>query len=187
MIKDLSARLHLIPRGLMVSAVFLAAFLFWRENRGRSAKKLWDLIKNETWVALFLIYSALLFTGTILARQYAKHAGSVVGVFGLLSSGGKLNSDGVENLLMFIPYTFLWLMAFRPVKPVLKCLLLSFGTTLFIETSQLLFSLGEFSLADIAHNILGGMLGCGIWYGIRVMRDKKLIIRLWKRFRHIQD
>ena len=104
----------------------------------------------------------VLLVGTIFARTKADPCRNVIGAFGLLVDG-RLNDDAVINTLMFIPFTYLMLMAFSPVRPARTCLIASFALTCLIEAVQLVFRLGEFSLADIVHNTLGGMIGCGLW------------------------
>ena len=75
---------------------------------------------------------------------------------------------------MFVPYTFFYIKAFKPKLVWQKCLMLSLATTLFIEVFQLLFWVGWFSLADIVHNVVGGMLGCGLWKLIEFYKKRKI-------------
>lgn len=144
--------------------VFFVAvtYLFFREN----GKKAWTKMKtvlNNGWLVLFLIYTAYLLTSTVLGRARSNPGKSVFGSFGLLKSNGTINTDLFANVLMCVPYTFLFLQAHRPEHPWKVSLMLSAGTTIFIEFSQLIGWLGFFQFADMIHNILGGMIGCGIW------------------------
>ena len=85
----------------------------------------------------------------------------------------KWNNEIIENILLFIPLTLLFLNAFNPEKPWKASLILSACATGFIELSQLLFWLGEFQLADIFHNIIGGLVGCGIWWAGKMIAARK--------------
>jgi len=62
-----------------------------------------------------------------------------------------------------VPYTFFWLLAEKRTHPIRSALLLSFGTSLFFELSQLIFSLGSFQFSDLMWNVIGGAMGLGIW------------------------
>lgn len=155
-------------------------FVFFKENGKKAKDKLLNLLK-EPWLALFLVCVAYILTCTIVGRYFTKPYESVLGRFGLLNSDGGLNADMCANLVMFVPYTFLYIKAFKPAVPWKACLILSAVTTVILELSQLIGWLGNFQFADMVHNIIGGMIGCGIWYaidrrilskGIRMVRNK---------------
>ncbi|MBS6614571.1 MAG: VanZ family protein [Anaerotruncus sp.] len=56
------------------------------------------------------------------------------------------------------------------------CILIStlaaFATSLFIETTQLIFKIGTFQISDLFYNTLGGLLGALIFVAIRKLRRK---------------
>ena len=85
----------------------------------------------------------------------------------------RVNWFLVENMLVFAVYILLYLMAFRPEKPWQAALALSCCTTVFIEVSQLLFWLGSFQFSDMLYNVIGGMIGCGVWVGLRKLKKEK--------------
>ena len=137
-------------------------FVFFREN----GKKAWDKLANlfkEPCLALFLVCVAYMSACTIMGRYYTKPYSNMLGRFGFVTGDGKLNSDGFANIIMFIPYTFLYIMAFKPKLPWKSSLILSVSTTVIIECSQLIGWLGSFQISDLVHNVIGGMIGCGIW------------------------
>ncbi len=76
----------------------------------------------------------------------------------------------VENLLgnplLFIPFGIFGSIFFNGNKKII--LIAAFFFSLSIETSQLLFRLGEFDVDDIILNVLGA------WFGIL----------LWKKYQH---
>ncbi len=65
----------------------------------------------------------------------------------------------IFNVLMFVPLGFLLPLLSSKTKTATRVFLLSFGITLFIETTQLLTSRGIFELDDLFHNTLGSMMG----------------------------
>ena len=158
------------PRFLFKTVIvtfFLAVtYLFFKENGRRSKEKLLSILKKP-WLALFIIYSAYMLTSTIIGRYWANPLTSVWASFGLYKTDGTLNTDLFTNLFMFIPFIFLYIMAFNPPIPWKAALLLSVGSSLLIEVSQLIGWLGNFQIADIVHNTIGGMVGCIIWYAFK--------------------
>ena len=97
----------------------------------------------------------------------------MLGTWGLYNKKGKLTTEVIENLLMFVPFPILMFAAFR--DRLLKCMRLcgilwtsikiSFLFSAGIEVAQLLFRLGTFQLSDLFYNTLGGILG-GLCYFI---------------------
>lgn len=173
----------IIPQGRFIFKAVLMIFfvavtyLFFKDNGKKAKEKLFGLLK-EPWLALFLICEAYILTCTIIGRYFTKPYVSVLGSFGFVNADGGLNADMCANVIMFIPYTFLYIKAFRPAVPWKACLVLSVGTTAILELSQLIGWLGNFQFADMVHNIIGGMIGCGIWYVI----DRRVISRGYRWF-----
>lgn len=168
--------LHYIPQGFLVSIMFTIVFLWLQENKNQSLKKIKIFIHDNKWMALFLLYAAYLFTCTILARTHTYPFSDMLGELGWNKRNGKFNAGGLQNILIFIPYTCLFAMAFKPEKTFQKCFILTIITTACIEIFQMLFWIGELSLADLLHNTIGGLLGFGLWYIIN--RANKIRKRL---------
>lgn len=159
------------------------AYLFLREHGKETKQKLLSVFMRG-WLISFLFWLALMLTCTVLERTSTYPFKSIFDDFGIRNKG-SWNTEFVQNVLVFVPYVFLYLQAFKPEKPMKAALILSLCTTLFIELSQLLFWLGEFQFSDILHNVEGGMVGCGLWYTVKAERDNHLLRRwferIWKR------
>lgn len=92
---------------------------------------------------------------------------ALIGGWGLNGDDGKLSTEAVENVFLFIPYILLLFWTFsqklwktRKVTWMLASALgIGFGTSLGIEFLQLLLCLGTFQLSDLFYNTLGGVLG----------------------------
>lgn len=89
-------------------------------------------------------------------------------------SGYTWNFDALYNILMFIPYTLLMFAGFpRVVRKsdgmisrggvLWLSLKISFLSSLFIETTQLIFSCGTFQISDLVYNTISGVIG-GVIY-----------------------
>lgn len=69
----------------------------------------------------------------------------------------------ILNILMFVPFGFLLPMVFTKLSAFWKTYLAGFIFTLFIEITQLITGRGVFEADDIWNNLLGAMIGYGIY------------------------
>ena len=160
---DIIRQLHFIPQILTLFVLFVFSYLFIRDNKEKTISIALELIRKEKWMASFLLYVAFLLSCTVLARTYSLPEKDIIGKI-LLIYERKVNIGAIENILIFVPYTYLFLQAFKiEEKTTWKCFQLSAITTVIIELCQLLFVMGWFQVADLIHNIIGGMIGCGVW------------------------
>ena len=161
MIKDILAQWVFIPRALLLTALFTA---FGALLRGVGSGEHWRFgnVWKQRRVGVFLFYLAFILVSTVFSRKITNPYRSIFKHFGFRNDV-KWNNEIIENMLLFVPLTLSFLHAFSPKTPWKASLVLSVCVTGFIEFSQLLFWLGEFQFADLFHNIVGGMVGCGIW------------------------
>ncbi|OXM15561.1 VanZ family protein [Paenibacillus herberti] len=74
------------------------------------------------------------------------------------SVNGYTNLFG--NIAIFVPFGFLMgLLTFKRNFPLLAGAVLCFGTSLALESAQLLFSIGQFDVDDLILNTSGGLAG----------------------------
>ena len=171
--KDFIRRALYIPRAIILFTILIPAYLFVAENDAiRIKEKIKSVLKNYK-VILFLFWMAFLMMSTIFTRWTKVPYRVVLGGFGIITTKG-LNTDSLENILLFIPYTFHYLLAFHPEKPWKAALKLSLLSTFTIELLQLIFWLGAFQFSDILHNTEGGIIGCGLWHLVRWIKSRCL-------------
>ena len=137
----------------------LLAFLFiqtegWKDKLRNTFKK--------PWLLLYILYLAFILVSTVFARSITNPCKNVLEDFGVINNG-RINREFIENVLLFIPYSFLYLQAFKPKSPFKRTIAVSVVLTLFIEAAQLLLWVGNFQLSDLVHNVLGGLIGYGAW------------------------
>lgn len=168
LLSDLAAQSAYLCRAVLLMVLLAAAFLFAQEHGSEAVNKLKQLFR-QGWMTAFLFYLAFMLISTVFSRETTNPYSSVLSHFGF-QDDVKWNNEIIENVLLFIPYTFFFLQSFKVEHPLRSAALVSGFTTLFIELSQLLFWLGSFQFSDIVHNMLGGMLGCGLWYMIRQIK-----------------
>ena len=161
-----------IYRSMLLTVLLVVLYLFVKENRGSISTKIKSVIRDK-WTFLFLCYSAFLLTSMVIGRERVYPLADVFKNIGIRRGDTAWNTEIVKNILVFIPYVFLYLEAFSPSDDFRRALILSVYSTLFVELSQLLSWLGYFQIADLLHNTIGGMIGWGIWKIIHILKSKK--------------
>ncbi|GED59359.1 VanZ family protein [Brevibacillus formosus] len=69
----------------------------------------------------------------------------------------------IGNVMLFVPLGLLLPLIFMSFQSVHRVFFLTLLASLIIETLQLLFSLGSFDVDDLLLNVLGGLLGYGMF------------------------
>ena len=157
------AQLKFIPRAIALSFIVVFAYLFIRDN---NRKEIWDKfvsIINKPWLVLYLLFLSFILVCTLFSRQSIVPYKSVFKGLRLYDKG-RWSIECIENIILFVPYTFFYLQALAPEKPLKAAFLLALLTSLFIEFSQLFFWLGAFQLSDLIYNVIGGMIGWLLWF-----------------------
>ena len=163
LLKDIHSQLMYFPRAIVLMVLVIPAYLFIRDNdKSQIRNKFFSVIK-QPWLVLFLLYLSFILISTLFIRWPRVPYNNVLSDFGLYNASG-LNKECIENTMLFIPYTFLFLQAMKPSRTWKSSIALALGTTTFVELSQLIFWLGEFQLSDLVHNTIGGIIGCALWH-----------------------
>ena len=169
--EDFIRQASYVPLAIILFVILIPAYLFVAQNNKDQIKeKIKDILKNYK-VLLFLFWLAFLMMSTIFIRLTTVPYRVVLEGFGIKTAKGW-NKDSLENILLFIPYTFHYLWAFHPQKPWKVALKLSLLSTIIIELLQLTFWLGAFQFSDILHNTEGGIIGCGLWSLVRWIKSR---------------
>lgn len=167
----------------------LASFtLLYVEEHGikKSIKVWWNRIRSDKEfrrVIYLVFYTGMILFRTLLCRPYYTNTlGNVLGNWYIKDEAGKLYTEGIENVILFIPFTLLLLWA---VKKELKnnkftylitvSFGISFGLSVFIESLQLFLKLGGFQLSDLFFNSLGGVIGGILFYICKLAKGGKRI------------
>lgn len=161
-INDIKYQSVYIPRAIVLTPVILFAYQFVIENsRAEIIDKIKSLFKN-IWDVLFCFSLSFILISTIIGRWPGNPYKHIFDYFGFIHNG-VFSLESIENVVLFIPYTFFFLKARRCDKPLKNSLILSILTTCFIELAQLIFWAGSFQFSDILHNIEGGIIGYVLW------------------------
>lgn len=165
---------------VLISVTLTVCYLFVYEEHpsGQGLKKairLWfrSIKSSSEFRILFLlcIYGSMIFFRTVLNRNlWLNPLSNVFGDWGIYQtdSGGTqiLKTDCIENIVLFIPFSFLsfWFLTRKQKIESISRLLFkniryAFFLTMLIEFSQLFLRVGTFQISDIVYNFSGGLIG----------------------------
>ena len=151
-----------IPRAIVLSFIVLFAYAFIKDNNRKEIEDKLLYIIKKPWLILYILFFSYILVCTLFSRQCLVPYKSVLKGLRLYDDG-RWNTECIENILLFVPYTFFYLQALAPEKPLKTAFLIALLTSLFIEFSQLFFWLGAFQLSDLIYNVIGGMIGWLLW------------------------
>ncbi len=151
--KDISEWLCVV---LLLVLCVMAIVIFSR--KGVIRIQLMRLLK-----VMFLEYLVLLFCSTVVFRDVAHPIDIKFMLFkGYFNGDMGLLKDALLNIAIFVPIGFCTSVFLRYSK-WLKTLLLSASLSCTIELSQFLLSKGCCDTNDVMNNIIGGMIGWGLY------------------------
>ena len=180
---------------LLIALLMTICYLFVYDNNKsgqglRETMKLWlSTFKSssEFRILFFLcFYAVMIFFRTVLNRNlWLNPLNNMFGgwwIYEKDSSGNlSLTTDCIENIILFIPFSFLslWLLSKKRKeenigKLTIQNIRYSLLLTLVIEFSQLFLRVGTFQISDIVYNALGGILGSfTFWITFRIYHRRQ--------------
>ena len=177
-VKNSILQFRFLPRAIVLSFIVAFAYLFIRDNNIKEIRDKLITIIKKPWLVLYLLFLSFILVCTLFSRQSIVPYKSILTGLSLYDNG-RWNMQCIENILLFVPYTFSYLQALAPEKPLKAAFSLSLLTSLFIELSQLIFWLGAFQLSDLIYNVIGGMIGWLLWYILKVvMREIRVSLKV---------
>lgn len=165
---------------IVVAVLFMFAYGKVQELGFKSTVRYWKehFITSVRFRQVFLlaIYVSLILLRTVFCRSiWGNPISNVLGNWSLQYSDGSVNTEEIENILLFIPYSILLLKLStlqgdvnrRVVWLAIKA---SFWLSVGIECCQIVFRVGTFQLSDLFFNTLGGFIGGSLYYGIEFLK-----------------
>lgn len=83
----------------------------------------------------------------------------------------------IGNILLFVPFGFLIPSVFKKIDKYYKLFCVSLASVLLIEIMQVVLNVGSFDADDIIYNVLGSILGYGIYLlylSIFIKKEKRI-------------
>lgn len=169
---------------ILMAFISMFVYLYANEHQwkigeffGNAIKVWWNEFhssSNFRRTFLLVFYTTMILFRTLLNRQiWFDPLGKIMGGWSFYAEDGTLTTESIENIMLFVPFSILFLWAFRTklfgnevrLKRVLWDSFKIVGAfSLSIEFLQVLIYVGTFQLSDLCYNTLGGMLGgCVYW------------------------
>lgn len=118
---------------------------------------------------VFLIYSITIFDRILQERVVTM---DYIGVIQLFENAWYIVSF-VENVIMFIIFGILYMLAFKNENAIKQNIICAFIISLSIEVLQGIFHLGEAQIIDIIANVMGAWIGGMCIEKFRLYKERK--------------
>jgi len=132
---------------------------------------------KAVWLILFVIYGVMLLGATFLSRGNFYTREQIVPLFASYREAwyqGQMSNvrNLMVNILMFVPFGFLVPIGIKRLKPFWKTYLAGLVVTVVIECLQIVTARGIFECDDILNNLVGTMIGYGVYTLFELVVDK---------------
>ena len=154
-IKDLTAVSSFLPHGVVAGIIIVLLLSAINDRRVRRQKKPFSLLSATA----LLMYMFIMLCITFLSRESGSSNGIDMELFSTWSINTRNKALVIENILLFIPYGFLFPMAVKTYRNFFSVMLVGIVTSLGIECMQLVTGRGFFQVDDILMNTLGIVVG----------------------------
>ena len=151
-VQDLLGTLKYAPYGILIGSLLYCLLMIVRKKKGDSDKQ-----GNSVVEMIFWVYVAVMVVITFLSREGGSTKGIDLRIGSSLGINARNAAYAVENILLFLPYGFLW--GLMRKKGLWNALAVGFLTSLGIEFLQLFSGRGVFQTDDMITNTLGALLG----------------------------
>lgn len=153
-VQDLLGTLKYAPYGILIGSLLYCLLMIVRKKKGDSDKQ-----GNSVVEMIFWVYVAVIVVITFLSREGGSTKGIDLRIGSSLGINARNDAYAVENILLFLPYGFLWGLMRRRKKGLWNALAVGFLTSLGIEFLQLFSGRGVFQTDDMITNTLGAVVG----------------------------
>ena len=149
----------------------------------KNAIKIWiKYFKNDKYfrINFFLLFycSLILFRTLLLRDMWLNPLANVMGGWSIYvedPNTGKVTftTEGIENIILFIPFTVLFMLKKRIMLPscpkeLVKNVINQMGRVFVIscgiEFTQLVLRVGTFQISDLVYNTIGATCGAALYY-----------------------
>lgn len=158
-IRDILAVLCYLPYGVIVGALMIIILKGINKHRIKKHQAPVPVAAKTC----FFMYVTILLVITFLSRESGSRNGIDLHFFSTWGINERNNAYVIENILLFVPYGFLGAWAFPFVRSLIGCTFLGIMTSLGIEYLQMITERGFFQIDDILTNMLGAILGNGMF------------------------
>lgn len=127
---------------------------------------------NIVWSYLFWTYITAVFFITLLSREPGSRGGMSWELFSTWGTTEVSHAFVLENIILFIPFGFLFPLVFPPARRIRVLILTALIYSVCIEFTQVITQMGYGQIDDIVTNVLGAGIGYNIW--LLIFQDQYL-------------
>lgn len=161
--------------------LYVLLFIYIKEIGLKETFHKWktQFVENKAFRKVFLLvlYTSMILVKTVLARPiWHDPYGRIFLDWRLVDEYGYLSFEIIENIILFVPFTFLFAWNFYEKiegNNIVKLAGITTGVGLLlscgIELTQLVTRLGTFQFSDIFYNTLGGMIGALLYLLLQII------------------
>lgn len=160
-LKDISDVSCFLPQSILIGAVLTIIYcviVFGIMNINKKQKSCIHALS----VFFLLTYVIIILEIAIFSREPGSRNGICMRLFGTWGDNEQMQAYVIENILLFIPFGFLFPLAFNRLRrryTILTALVMS----VFIEVVQLIAKCGFCQLDDVVMNVLGSGVGLSVY------------------------
>ena len=174
---DLLEPISYIPSGVAAGVVFLILWEVWHRflcHTAHSVEQHKIVEKRRKWILfLCVVYIVVLLNMAFFSREPGSRTEIDLTLFGTWGTTTVAHAYVIENIIMFIPFGFLFPLGIRFFRNPILCMISGFVFSVCIEIMQLLTERGHCQLDDIVTNTLGTGIGVLCYYIYRKCRKGK--------------
>lgn len=175
------------PFWFAISLSVLFMFVYKSYDSVKSAAKQW-IIWFRTDVEFRKLFLLVFFSVMVLFRtlfnrnMWMNPLSKVLGGWWIYNEDGKLTTESIENFIMFVPFTIMYLWNnhrrfFRRRIYISRTLWIAAKVTFIfsftIEMLQLFLRVGTWQISDLFYNTLGGIAGGAIYFVVCYIKGIK--------------
>lgn len=172
---------------LIMAVLMLFFYMFSKEMGLKKIVRQWcNKLKTESRyrvLLVFFFYFSMILFKTLLNRDiWLNPLIDVLGVWSLYREDGAFNTEFIENIAMFVPFSTLTFMVFKEklfkdkvrfLRTVVLSVEIGFLFSLSIELLQLFWRVGTFQLSDLFFNTIGSLAGGILYYIGHILYSKQ--------------
>lgn len=175
---------------IIMAILFMFVYMSYVDCGWKTTIQKWleSFKKNRMFRRVFLLafYTAMILFRTLFNRDlWFRPLEHIIGIWGLYDANGQFTTEVIENLMLFIPFAFLFILVFKDkiVKDgdqvrfkhlIFRTVSCTFLFSLTIELLQMLLRIGTFQLSDIFYNTLGSLIGGFIYWVVWKIKRRKI-------------
>jgi glycopeptide antibiotics resistance protein len=133
--------------------------------------------KQNVLISAFITYMTVLMIQAFFSREPGSRIGFSLDLFSVIGISLGEDASFVENIIMFIPFSFILTMLLQLFRNLGYCMGIGFTFSVFLEILQLITRRGYCQIDDVLANTAGVLIGWaipGIYYLLTTKRSNKV-------------